>query len=331
MLTNLSLLAISKGPGFIVGPIARLLGVIYNAFFNILYGVFENNALGLAIIFFTLFIKLILTPLLYKQQSSSFKMMALQPEMNKIKAKYADKKDPASQQKMAYEMQKLQKENGVSLVGGCLPLLIQLPILYALFYIFQQPYNYVDVLGQGYAQIADAILKIPTDLRVEALYDIAIAKGVRLDLSVHSDILLLINNMTSVEWTQFYSAIGSYADSIRPLVDSTIGTQQFLGLNLSFKPGFAFPGILLPIVSGLSTWGSSKILMANQPKMDSNDPAASMTKSMNIVMPIMMTVMTFSVPVGLGIYWISSNVIQIVQSLIITRILKNKQLKSKGA
>lgn len=335
LLTNLSItaaLAISRGPGFIVGPIAKFLGIIYNMLFNFLYGFLENNALGVAIVLFTILIKAVLTPLLYKQQSSSFKMMSIQPEINKIKAKYADKKDPQSQQKMAYEMQKIQKENGISVMGGCLPLLIQLPILYALFYIFQQPYNYVDILGQGYAHIADLILQIPAETRVGALYDIALSKKTAMDLAVHSDIVLLINSMTNAEWTQFFGSIGSFADTIKPVVDGTIGVQKFLGLNLSFRPGYAFPGILLPIVSGATTWFSSRILMANQPKPDKNNPTASMMSSMNIFMPIMMTVMTFTVPVGLGIYWISSNIIQIVQSLVITRILKKKQQQSgKGA
>ena len=134
------LLALRK-PNFIFGVIANLLGVIYNALFQFIYGISTNGSLGIAIILFTILVKFILFPLMIRQQRSSFKLQQLQPEMNKIRAKYKDKKDQLSQQKMAVELQEFQKNNGISMLGGCLPLLIQLPILYALFYIFQQAYT----------------------------------------------------------------------------------------------------------------------------------------------------------------------------------------------
>ncbi|MCI1959967.1 MAG: YidC/Oxa1 family membrane protein insertase, partial [Clostridia bacterium] len=138
---------VAKKPGVIIGPIAKFLGIIYNAMFNIIYNISPAYSLGFAIILFTIVIKLVLTPLTLKQQRSAYSMSKLQPEMNKIKKKYAGKKDIESQQKMSLELQKLQKDNNVSMFGGCLPSLIQLPILYALFYIFQQAFNYVDVVN----------------------------------------------------------------------------------------------------------------------------------------------------------------------------------------
>ena len=104
--------------------------------FQFIYGISTNGSLGIAIILFTIIVKFILFPLMIRQQRSSFKLQQLQPEMNKIRAKYKDKKDQLSQQKMALELQEFQKKNGISMLSGCLPLLIQLPILYALFYIF---------------------------------------------------------------------------------------------------------------------------------------------------------------------------------------------------
>ena len=126
------------------------------------------GTLGLAIIIFTLVVKLILFPLMVKQQKSSFKMQMLQPELNKIRKKYEGKTDQISQQRMAFEMQEFQKKNGISMVSGCLPMLIQLPILYALFYLFQNAYVYVDAIGQNYTEIANAIINIPKELRLEA-------------------------------------------------------------------------------------------------------------------------------------------------------------------
>ena len=134
--TTIALLAV-RTPGVIIGPIARVLGIVYNALFNIIYSISPMNSLGIAIILFTLIVKSIFFPLLVKQQKSTLAMQKLQPEMAKIKKKYENKKDLESQQKMSMEMQKLQKDNNVSMLGGCLPLLVQLPILYALYYIFQ--------------------------------------------------------------------------------------------------------------------------------------------------------------------------------------------------
>ena len=145
----LSTMRMVREPG-IFEPIAIVLGKIYNMLFNGIYGSVSAGALGIAIIVFTLIVKLILFPLMMKQQKSSFKMQQLQPEMNKIRDKYKGKTDTMSQQRMALELQDFQKKNGVHLMGGCLPMLIQLPILYALYYIFQNAYVYVDVIGNNY-------------------------------------------------------------------------------------------------------------------------------------------------------------------------------------
>ena len=160
-----------RQPGKIVGPFADLMGKVYNLLFELLHSNTSAGSLGLAIIIFTLIVKLILFPLMVKQQKSSFKMQALQPELMKIRKKYEGKTDQMSQQRMAFEMQEFQKKNGVSMVSGCLPMLIQLPILYALFYLFQNAYVYVDVIGHNYTDIANAIVESDKTVR-KCIYDI---------------------------------------------------------------------------------------------------------------------------------------------------------------
>jgi len=110
--------------------------------------VIPNNdiSFGLTIIIFTIIIRLILLPLSIKQTKSTAKMGAIQPEMKKVQAKY--KSDP---QKAQQEVMKLYKENGVNPMGGCLPMLIQMPILFALFYVF----NNLDMKGAGFLWIPD--------------------------------------------------------------------------------------------------------------------------------------------------------------------------------
>ena len=327
MFTTTALLAI-RNPGVIVGPIAKVMGIFYNWLFNIIYGATQTNALGITIIFFTLIVKIILTPLIVKQQKSTFAMQRLQPEMNKIKKKYENKKDAESQQRMAYEMQKLQKDNNISMFGGCLPLLIQLPILYALFYIFQQAYMYVDVVSQNYDSISNVVLSMPTDLRMDVFADIAskhISSKMTLDLSVADDIKALIGQITQAEWSTILTNASDYASSLQPLLTEKTGIEYFLGISVVENPGLNFPAIIVPIASAASTFLSSKIMMSkNTASMDDN-PAMQSMKMMNYIMPIMMGVMAISLPAGLGIYWTVSNIFQTAQTVLI-----NKYFKAKG-
>lgn len=327
MFTTTALLAI-RNPGVIVGPIAKVMGIFYNWLFNIIYGATQTNALGITIIFFTLIVKIILTPLIVKQQKSTFAMQRLQPEMNKINKKYENKKDAESQQRMAYEMQKLQKDNNISMFGGCLPLLIQLPILYALFYIFQQAYMYVDVVSQNYDSIANVVLSMPTDLRMDVFADIAskhISSKMTLDLSVADDIKALIGQITQAEWSTILTNASDYASSLQPLLTEKTGIEYFLGISVVENPGLNFPAIIVPIASAASTFLSSKIMMSkNTASMDDN-PAMQSMKMMNYIMPIMMGVMAISLPAGLGIYWTVSNIFQTAQTVLI-----NKYFKAKG-
>ena len=330
MLTSAALLAI-RNPGVIVGPIANVLGVLYNWLFNIIYGITQTNALGLAIIAFTLIIKIILMPLIVKQQKSTFAMQKLQPEMNKIKKKYENKKDAESQQKMAYEMQKLQKDNNISMFGGCLPLLIQLPILYALFYIFQQAFMYVDVVSQNYDSIANIILSMPVDFRMDLLSEIAaghISKNATLDLSVAEDIKMLIGQITQAEWNTILENAGSFSAQLQPLIAEKVGIEYFLGISIVENAGLRFPGIIVPILSAATTYLSSKIMMSkNSSSMDDN-PAMQSMKMMNYMMPVMMGVMSITLPAGLGIYWTVSNIFQTAQTVVINKFFEAKDKKA---
>ena len=335
MLLNLCLLEV-RTPGVIVGPIARVLGEVYNWIFNIIYGLTQANALGLAIIAFTLVIKLVLTPLIVKQQKATFEMQKLQPEMNKIKKKYENKKDAESQQKMALEMQKLQKDNNVSMFGGCLPLLIQLPILYALFYIFQQAYMYVDVVGQNYDAISNVILSMPVDLRMDVFGEIAAVHAGKstLDLAVMADVKTLVGQITQSEWQTILASAGSYADELTPLLTQKMGIEYFLGISIVDNPGLGFPEIIIPLLSAGTTYLSSKVMMSKSSSsamMDENNPAMQSMKMMNYMMPIMMGVMTVTLPAGLGLYWTVSNLFQAGQTIVINKFFAAKEHHKQAA
>lgn len=331
MLVSTALLVVRQ-PGVIVGPIANVLGVIYNWLFNIIYGITHEHALGIAIIAFTIVVKMVLLPLIVKQQKSTFAMQKLQPEMDKIRKKYENKKDAESQQKMAFEMQKLQKDNNISMFGGCLPLLVQLPILYALFYIFQAAYMYVDVVSQNYDSIANVILSMPVDLRMDVFADLASAhlgKNATIDLAVINDIKLMIGELSQRDWNTVLETAGNFSSQLQPLLEQKINLEYFFGISVVENPGFRFPNIMVPILSAASTYFSSKVMMSKtaSSSMDANPMMQSM-KMMNYMMPIMMGVMAFSLPAGLGMYWTISNIFQAGQTVLLNKYFESKDKKS---
>ena len=322
-----ALAAGTREPGMIVGPIAKFLGVIYNSVFNFIYGVIQPNSLGIAIILFTILVKVVLVPLMYKSQESNYKMQRLQPEMTKIKKKYEGKKDAESQQRMAMEMQKLQKDNNVNMMGGCLPMLIQLPILYALFYIFQQAYIYIDVVGANYHAIADVLISIPVDTRLDIFTNMILAHKVNIDVASTTDMVKLVNMLTATEWNTVIASVGDYATQLTPLLAQKTSIETFLGISMISKVGFSFPGIIIPVVAGVTTYFSSVAMTKKSAQSGGDDPSMQMMKSMNVMMPIMMGGMCITMPGGIGIYWTVSNLIQVGQTLLLNKYFRSKDAK----
>ena len=324
-----------REPGKIISPIADLMGQIYNMLFEVLHSNTSAGSLGLAIIIFTLIVKMLLFPLMVKQQKSSFIMQQMKPELDKIKEKYAGKTDQMSQQRMAYEMQELQRKNGASMMGGCLPMLIQLPILYALFYLFQNAYVYVDAIGANYTEIANAIINIPVATRMEVFQPFAqefvdayknmdiIKDG--FDMSQVNDVVMLVGNMKQGDWDVVLQNLGTQGVELAGLLETKNNIETFLTIPLVTKAGLGFPGIIIPIAAGATTWLQTKIMnMMNPQNMDPSNPAAAMTKSMLYTMPIMMGVFSITMPAGLGLYWTISNIFGIVQQVILTKYYRKK-------
>ena len=324
-----------REPGVIIGPIANLMGQIYNMLFNVLHSNTSAGSLGLAIIIFTLIVKMLLFPLMVKQQKSSFLMQQMKPELDKIKAKYAGKTDQMSQQRMAFEMQEFQKKNGASMMGGCLPMLIQLPILYALFYLFQNAYVYVDAIGANYTEIANAIINIPVATRMEVFQPFAqefvdAYKNIDMvkdgfDMGQVNDVVMLVGNMKAADWNIVLQNLGSAGNDLAPLLATKNEIETFLTIPLVTKAGLGFPGVIIPLAAGFTTYLQTKIMNAMNPQNnDPNNPAAAMTKSMLYTMPIMMGVFSITMPAGLGLYWTISNLFGIVQQVILTKYYRKK-------
>ncbi len=319
------LLAVSrnvmKDPGVIVGPIAWILGHVINFFFNIIHAIgIESHSLGISIILLTIFTRCLMIPLSYKQQKSMFKMQALSPELKKIQDKYKDSmSDPEIQRKMQMETQKLYSENNVSPFSGCLPMLIQLPIFLGLYHVMQNPFKYIDVINQVYSQISTFVLTAAqTDTSVLELVRSfgqigSVPDGTSIDVSVFNRI---INILGPEEMNQLKTAIAS-AD-FNTVCEQKDKIEYFLGLNLTETVGFTLsPKLIIPILSGLTTFLSTWLMSK---KNASTDPAMkSQQRIMNITMPLMMAWITTSLPGGIGIYWIASNLFQLCQQFFLNK------------
>lgn len=158
LFSNIFVLTQSTSP--ITGPIGKVFGMIMNAIYQ-MFSSIGIESLGLSIILFTIIIRILMLPLAFKQQKSMLGMQAIQPKLKKIQDKYKDKKDAESQNKLRMEMSQLYQENNVSPFGGCLPLLVQFPIIMSLFAVLRNIPAYIVSIKGIYLSIIGIIKGVP--------------------------------------------------------------------------------------------------------------------------------------------------------------------------
>ena len=257
--------------GAILDVIARAMGWILRS----LYDATLNY--GLAIILFTVFIKLLLIPLSLKQQRTMKKTQEIQPVLLKLQEKYKD-----NQQKLAEEMQKIYQDKKVNPFSGCLLLLVQIPIIYAMFFAIAQPVKFM------YPEIRTAQV------------DQAIEKYA--NMGTYKELSYMVNERKDLIKT------------------------DFLGLDLGQVPSIANISLwatwIIPILSGIATFLSSYISMKQSKSAGaSNEQAESMQKNMMIMMPLLITYISFKVPLGMGLYWLVNTTITILlQTWMMTKL-----------
>ncbi len=261
-----------------------------------------NNNYGFAIIIFTLIVKLLMLPLFVKQQKSTMAMAKLKPQLDALNKKYANQKTPEAQQKLQKETMKLYEENGVSPMGGCLPLLIQFPIIIGLYQVITRPMQYLMMLsGDVIQKIADFLVSQKVIAQTVAQYAL---------------------KQNQIE-------VAKAALSKAEVIANEIGVKlldidfNFFGLDLSLKPSFSTFDVLwiIPILSALTAYLSNMIMQ----KLSGNTQQNQQMGSMNIIMPLMSGYFCFIMPTGVGIYWIMSNVVQILQQVIINFIMSKQK------
>lgn len=333
-------LAAGYGDWPIIHQIAWLLGKLMNGIYNIMDSVFGVQNIGVCIIIFTIIIYTLMIPLTVKQQKWSKMSAVMNPEIQKIQKKYANKKDQASMLKQQEELQIVYEKYGVSPTGGCLPMLIQMPILFALYPVIQNIPKYVDGVKAAYMPVVDQIMQVDGFQKI--METIGSAKPVLMsatayDYSKADTLVQVLYKFQDSTWNLLVDKM----PSIETVVDATTKTMghlnNFLGINIGETPmtmltnslhPFSIVGIILaviiPIMAGLAQFISVKL--QPQPAMDENNQMAASMKTMTYTMPLFSVFLGFTLPAGLGLYWAVSAVVRCVQQVAINKYLQTKSL-----
>nr|WP_308669561.1 YidC/Oxa1 family membrane protein insertase [uncultured Agathobacter sp.] len=347
-------------PGSILGPIAKLLGMlmdwIYSGISDITGGRVESVVLSIVII--TIIIYMCLLPLTIKQQKFSKLSQKMQPEMQAIQAKYKDKKDQASMMAMQEETQLLYQKYGISPMGSCVQMLIQMPILFALYRVFYNIPAYLSGVKGSFTGLVDSIQQTSgyqdTLVSLMEKYNVVTSSGLNAsnaasklaDASgdtLNNYIIDILYKLPSKGWDALMD--GKFFDGIQSVVEKThdalLHFNYFLGLNISDTPWyiiksnftdkpdkwllFVILALLIPVLSYLTQMLNIKLMPQ---ATNGNDQVANQMKMMNLMMPLMSLFICFTVPVGLGIYWICSALVRGIQQFFVNRHIENLDLEA---
>ncbi len=291
--------------------ITRPLGFIIETIYN-----FVQNY-GLAIILFTVVVKLILLPLNIKSQKAMRKQQKIQPIIAKLQDKYKN-----DQEKLQREMMKVYKENNVSMMGGCLPMLIQMPILIGLYQVIQRPITFLAGVTEWTADKLEIVSAIRDKIAAgfpELIGNLGsidvenIVKTGQIQISKWCAVL-----GEQLDWSFNFNFLGLDISNSPSAALSKIMTGDFSDLSIILL-------IIIPALAVLTTWLSTKITQMQSGKpAAANEQSSQMMSSMNIMMPVMTGFFTFTLPSGMGLYWIISNVIQMVQQLALNYYFEKK-------
>lgn len=328
--------------------VVKLLGVIMNVIFEFLDLIGIPN-IGLSIILFTIVIYLLLMPLTIKQQKFSKLSAKMNPEIQAIQAKYKGKQDNESMLAMNAETKQVYAKYGVSPSGSCVQLLIQMPILFALYRVIYSMPAYVTKLGDAFGVLADKIMSVADGVEyVKGMSAAAYyAKNFDIAGNTRNAIIDTLNKVSSTDMATLSEKFGladlTYNGSLILSNGSTRGLidtyNNFLGLNIGNTPmdtitsSFAsnnylllIGAVMIPVLAALTQWINYKLMPqapsndnSNAKKGDMADSMQQSMKMMNTVMPIMSAWFCLTLPAGMGLYWVIGAVVRSIQQIAINK------------
>ncbi len=339
-------LLLTQNSSFIIGPVAKLLGYIMEGIFWLLDKIGMPN-IGLSIILFTIVIYLLMLPLTIKQQKFSKFSAKMNPELQAIQAKYKGKQDNDSMMKMQQETQAVYAKYGVNPTGSCLQLLIQMPILFALYRVIYAIPAYVGKVKEAFMPLVNALMN--QEGSSDFLQTLTSAAGFKKQFNaeeylagtteyVQNTYIDVLNRASNADWTALAEKYPELSDEISSTLGQLDIYNNFLGLNVGYSPWdtikmewvadernwiLIIGAIAIPLLSALTQWLNIKLSpsQANpQPGAEENPMMASM-KTMNTMMPLMSAFFCFTLPAGMGLYWIAGAVVRMIQQVAINKYI----------
>lgn len=353
--------------GAILGPIAKLLGWLMSGIYSLMEMIGIENV-GFTTIIFTIFVYTLMFPFTYKQQKFSKLSQKMQPELQAINKKYNGKKDQASMMAMQEETQAVYEKYGVSMTGSCGQMLITMPIFLALYRVFMNVPAYVGSVKNLFVKPAgtkatslvegimatsgyqDKMAALTKELNIvtQPIADFTVENADKLSNSI-VDVVYKFND---AGWGRLIDEFPNLENIIETVHESVSHVNTFLCYNISETPWhmmknnftdhnylLVIAALLIPVVSYLTQVLNIKMMpQAEGSSGSENDAMAQQMKMMNRTMPLFSLIMCFTVPVGLGIYWIASALVRAVQQFALNKhfekvnlddIIKKNQEKAK--
>lgn len=333
---------LTQDDGALLGPISRLLGFIMEGIFNVLDAIGIPN-IGLSIIIFTIVIYLLLMPLTIKQQKFSKLSAKMSPELQAIQKKYKNKKDNDSMMAMNQETQAVYAKYGVSPTGSCVQLIIQMPILFSLYRVIYAMPAYVSKIKDSFYPLVEKLrenteaVDYVKGLQNSTMYlkqfenESFIGGNIQY---VENTLIDCLNRASTAEWNGLAEKFSSLSADVSVTLEKLNEYNNFLGLNMANSPSFTMKdafstgnyllivgALLIPVLAALTQWINTK-LMPQANANSGNETADSMAQSMkmmNTMMPLMSAFFCFTLPAGMGLYWIAGAVVRSIQQVLINR------------
>lgn len=285
----------------------------------------------------------------------------MQPELNDIQKKYKNKKDTASMQAQQEETQMVYDKYGVSPMGSCLQMLIQMPILFALYRVFWNVPAYITSVKDIFTDVVNGIMATDGYAQtMEALYKSAGLKNVAFHAdatgtAMSNSIIDVLYKLSESGWSALADSFPNLSDSIATTAANLKDINYMFILNISDTPWnlmktawadkywvLLIAALLVPIVSYLGQVVNMKLMPTQDTSGSGNaqaDQMAQQMKTMNMMMPLMTLFIAFTCPVGLVLYWTMGSVVRIVQQILLNKhfekinlddiIEKNKEKAAK--
>ncbi len=359
----MSNILLTQDPGKILGPIAKLLGYIMEGIFFIIDKIGIPN-IGLAIILFTIVMYLLMMPLTIKQQKFSKLSAKMNPELQAVQAKYKNRKDNDAMMAMNMETKAIYAKYGVSPTGNCLQLIIQMPILFALYRVINNMPAYVDKIKEAFFPLVDNLIAQAGSTEFIKTFSQAGYFGKQFENEsfvngvttyVQNTFIDVLNKASTAEWLSIKDKFPSLSED----VDHTLGLlnqyNNFLGLNIGNSPSYIvkesistgsylmiLAAISIPVLSAVTQWINVKLMpqqdVQSDNKNDTQNTMMQSMKTMTMMMPIMSAVFCYTLPAGLGLYWVAGAVVRSIQQVVINKhidkldldeIIKKNEVKAK--